>query len=114
MENLVRVIDPNALDDLVERSRHQPVVIFKHSITCPLSALAYRQMSKFDGEVTLVEVQRARELAREIENRTGITHQSPQVLVLRNGQVVWNASHLQITAGAVARAVSQAVAGTSK
>jgi bacillithiol system protein YtxJ len=74
-----------------------------------MSAAAYREMSDFEGEVALVEVQRARELSREIENRTGIKHESPQIIVLRNGQVVWDASHFQITREAVTEAVSKNV-----
>jgi bacillithiol system protein YtxJ len=86
------------------------VVIFKHSLTCPISSNAYEQMAAFPGEVALIEIQRARALSNEIESRLGVTHASPQVIVLSNGQVVWNASHFAITSDAVAEAVSQAEA----
>ena len=109
MENrFVKVTDTKSLDELADRSKERPVVIFKHSLTCPISAAAYDQMAEFDGEVALVEVQRARDLSGEIENRLGVTHESPQVIILRNGQVAWNASHFKITAGAVAEAVRKA------
>jgi bacillithiol system protein YtxJ len=65
-------------------------------------------MAGFDGEVALVEIQAARELSREIENRTGIRHESPQVIILRDGQVVWNASHWKIDRRTVADAVREA------
>jgi bacillithiol system protein YtxJ len=106
MENqFVKVSEPGAFETLNEQSRKRPVVIFKHSTTCPFSASAYREMSNFNGEVVLVEVQRARELSREIESRTGVKHESPQIIVLRNGQVVWDGSHFQIKSSAVAEAV---------
>jgi bacillithiol system protein YtxJ len=106
MENhFIRITDTKSYEDLVTVSKERPVVIFKHSLTCPISAAAYDQMDRFDGEVALIEVQRARELSREIENRLGVAHQSPQVIVLRNGQVVWDASHFSITAQAVTAAV---------
>ena len=109
MENhFVKVTDVGSLQELAGRSNEQPVVIFKHSLTCPISAAAYEQMAEFAGEVALVEVQRARELSNEIENRLGLVHQSPQVIVLRNGQVAWSASHFKITAEAVAEAVRAA------
>jgi bacillithiol system protein YtxJ len=109
MENhFVKVTETKALEDLAERSKQRPVVIFKHSLTCPISAAAYDQMAEFEGEVALVEVQRARDLSREIEDRLGVAHESPQVIVLRNGQVAWNASHFRITADAVAAAVRAA------
>lgn len=109
MENhFVKFTETKALEDLADRSKRQPVVIFKHSLTCPISAAAYDQMAEFEGEVALVEVQRARELSREIEDRLGVAHESPQVIVLHNGQVAWNASHFKITADAVAAAVRAA------
>ena len=111
MENhLVKITETSALEDLVQRSQQNPIVIFKHSLTCPISASAFRQMKDYEGEIALVEVQRARELSNEIENRLGVRHESPQVIVLRNGQVVWDASHFKVTADAVADAVSKAQA----
>ena len=56
----------------------------------------------------------ARELSTEIENRLGVAHESPQVIVLRNGQVVWNASHFKITADAVTEAVREAGKGSQE
>ncbi len=93
---------------MADRSRERAIVIFKHSLTCSISAGAYEQMAAFEGEVLLVEVQRARALSTEIESRLGVMHESPQVIVLRNGEVVWNASHFRITADAVAEAVREA------
>lgn len=113
MENhFVKITDTKAFEELAERSNERPIVVFKHSLTCPISAAAYDQMTKLEGEeVALIEVQRARELSTEIENRLGVAHESPQIIVLRNGQVVWNASHFEITADAVAEAVSRANGG---
>ena len=112
MENhFVKVTDIKEFEEMADRSKERPVVIFKHSLTCPISATAYNEMAKFAGEVALVEVQRARELSNEIENRLGVNHESPQVIVLSKGQVVWNASHFGITADAVAAAVREAGAG---
>lgn len=109
MENhFVKVTDIKEFEELADRSKERPVVIFKHSLTCPISSTAYDQMAKFAGEVALVEVQRARALSNEIENRLGVNHESPQVIVLSKGQVVWNASHFSITANAVAEAVREA------
>jgi len=107
--HFVRISDTKAFEELTDRSRERPLVIFKHSLTCPISAAAYQQMEEFDGEVSLVEVQRAQVLSTEIENRLGVTHASPQVIVLSEGQVTWNASHFKITTEAVAEAVRLAV-----
>ena len=103
----MRITDVDSFDELASRSQNVPVVVFKHSTTCPISAAAYDEMSRFEGEVALVEVQRARNLSKEIEQRTGVTHESPQVLVLRNGKVVWDASHWKVKADAVQQAVKK-------
>ncbi len=108
MENhFIRVTDTESLEQLVNRSKERPVVIFKHSRTCPVSAAAYQEMARLEGEVALVEVQSAQDLSREIENRTDVAHESPQVIILRHGKVAWNASHWRITAEAVANAVRE-------
>jgi len=108
--HFVKITDFKSFDDVAARSQEQPVVLFKHSLTCPVSAAAYEQMAAFNGEVNLIEVQRSRELSREIENRLGVVHESPQVIVLSRGQVVWNASHFRITAEAVSKAVKNGMA----
>ncbi|HEY8184635.1 MAG TPA: bacillithiol system redox-active protein YtxJ [Pyrinomonadaceae bacterium] len=107
-DHFVKITDMKAFEEITNRSLGRPVVIFKHSLTCPISANAYEEMAEFEGEIALIEVQRARELSAEVEDRLGVTHESPQVIVLRNGQVIWTASHFKITAVAVAAAVSQA------
>ncbi|MDQ3907829.1 MAG: bacillithiol system redox-active protein YtxJ [Acidobacteriota bacterium] len=107
----VEVVDAKALEGLFARSRVAPVVVFKHSTTCPISARAYRQMSQLDrervGEVALVVVQHARDVSSEIARRTGVRHESPQAFVLRDGKSVWDASHFDITAEAVESAVTE-------
>jgi bacillithiol system protein YtxJ len=103
------ITETSDLDQLVERSHATPVILFKHSTTCPISSAAYKQMSEVAEEVSLVVVQRARDVSKEIEARTGIQHESPQTIVLRNGEAVWSASHYDITAGAVEEAVREHV-----
>lgn len=95
------------LDELFARSNDEPVLLFKHSNTCPISAAAYEQMERVSAEVSLIVVQRERELSREVESRTGVRHESPQALVLRRGEVVWSASHFDVTAEAVEAALRQ-------
>lgn len=99
--------DANALDELFELSKSRPVVLFKHSTTCPISSAAYQALSKYGGEVSLLIVQQSRELSRDVESRTGVRHESPQAIVLRNGQAVWNASHWKVRAEAVEQAVRE-------
>jgi bacillithiol system protein YtxJ len=76
-------------------------------VTCPISAAAYEQMSRYGGSVSLIIVQRARDISRQIETQTGVRHESPQAIILRNGEAAWSASHWNVTADAVKTAVGQ-------
>jgi len=55
--------------------------------------------------VSLLDVHQSRELSRELATLTGVEHESPQVIVLKNGKAVWNASHYGVKAGAVTEAL---------
>jgi bacillithiol system protein YtxJ len=101
------VTDISALDELLARSQTAPVVLFKHSSTCSISADVYREVAQYKGEVFLVVVQTARPLSNEIAARTGIRHESPQAIVLRHGRAVWRESHYDITADGLSRAVAE-------
>ena len=105
--NFSPVSDAAALEELFARSNEEPVLLFKHSNSCPISARAYSQMTAVKTPVSIVVVQKSRDVSREVEQRTGIRHETPQALVIRNGRVVWNASHFDITADVVDQAVKE-------
>lgn len=96
------------LEELLSHSHNRPVVVFKHSNSCGVSARAYREMAKLAGPVGIVTVQKARPLSNEIEERFELPHETPQVLVVRNGELAWSASHFRITTDAVNRAIYEA------
>jgi bacillithiol system protein YtxJ len=101
------------VEPLWEKSHQVPVVIFKHSLTCPISRRAYREWERFLKErpaddptvPVLVEIQNARPASKAVAQRSGIRHESPQALVVRDGEVVWHASHGAIRAEKLHRAV---------
>ena len=100
-----KIDDRATLDNLLTDSKQKPVIVFKHSNACSISSRAYREMEKLEGQVNILEVQSAREISRELANLTGVRHETPQVIVLRDGKAVWNASHFDVQAAAVAKAV---------
>ena len=104
-KKFLRITQKEGLEALISSSNDRPVVLFKHSNSCPISAAAYREMEDLDGDVSLIEVQSARDVSLEIASRTGVRHESPQVIILRDGKAVWNASHFDVKATAVAEAV---------
>jgi bacillithiol system protein YtxJ len=62
-------------------------------------------VGQFDGEVALIDVRRFHRLGREVAKRTGVRHESPQVIVLRDGEAVSDAHHGLITLDGVEEAV---------
>ncbi len=86
------------LDALIEKSNNQPIVILKHSTTCPISHGVYKEVSNADADINLIIVQNSRNLSTAVAEKTGIRHESPQAMVFKNGEVVYNASHYDITA----------------
>jgi bacillithiol system protein YtxJ len=103
--NFSPVTDKNTLEELVARSQTEPVVLFKHSTSCGISASAYKELESLGGKVNLIEIQRSPLISEEVERLTGLRHESPQVIILRRGKRVWDASHRQITLSAVESAV---------
>lgn len=102
MSNFISIDDKTALDRFLADANGGPVVILKHSNTCGISARAYRAMTSFEGTVGLVTVQDARDVSEEVAKRTGVPHETPQVLILRNEKVLFTASHFDVKSETVA------------
>lgn len=107
--NFTEISTPDALEELFVRSQQQPVVVFKHSVSCPISLNVHAEVARnYAGDIALVIVQRARALSNDLAARTGVRHESPQALVLRDGKAVWHASHYDIEARDLHQAVTAA------
>ncbi|MFT4041154.1 MAG: bacillithiol system redox-active protein YtxJ [Thermomicrobiales bacterium] len=102
----VPVADAEALEQLFVASAAGPVILFKHDPYCPVSEYAYQEMQTVPGEIALIDVARQHAISREIATRLGVTHESPQVIVVRGGKPVYDASHEAISEAAVQRAVA--------
>ena len=87
-------------------------VIFKHSNTCPFSASGKRQYDRFMAlhpslPSRLVIVQNERALSNALEEVLGVKHESPQAILLENGEVRWHASHGKITVDSLEKAIGE-------
>ena len=78
------------LDDALKASQDQPIVVFKHSNSCPFSARAQVQISnaKHDLEIYGIVIQYAKDLSNEIAERLDVEHKSPQAIVVHKGKAV--------------------------
>jgi bacillithiol system protein YtxJ len=101
------VADGAALEAQFTASHTHPVVLFQHDPWCGISTDAHKAVATLPWPVAFVDVARQPALSRAIADRTGVRHESPQVLVLRDGLAVWSASHRAITATGVATAFQQ-------
>lgn len=72
----------------LEASQHQPIVIFKHSASCPFSGAAQIEAAhaKHDLEIYGIVVQYAPELKEAIAERLDVEHKSPQAIVVHRGK----------------------------
>lgn len=112
MKQLKTLPDTAALDAAIAESRERPVVIFKHSRTCGISAEAFDELhahladAPVEASYNLITVQQHRGVSDEAAARLGVRHETPQVILLRDGVPVWNASHFRITAQELTRVLS--------
>ncbi len=96
--NFIKVDSIEGLDRLFSESHQRPVVLLKHSTTCGISAGVYREVSTVAADVNLVVIQTHRAISNAIADRTGLRHESPQAIILRDGKPVYSASHYDIEA----------------
>ena len=112
---LADLTDEASLEALFRASAERPQLIFKHSLTCSLSATAYdhllRYLENADASTDhwLVRVQRNRGVSLLVEQRLGVRHESPQAILVQSGRAVWDASHFAITPAALGSAGRVAV-----
>lgn len=90
------------LEALLSRSEKRPVLIFKHSATCPISFHVQREIERLDAEVNLVVVQHSRAVSNEIESRLGVRHESPQAIIVSGRRAVYDASHYDVSGDEIA------------
>ncbi len=93
------------LDAVFASSREQAILLFLHDPWCPISAMATRQVAMVDAQVVRIDVSRQYDLSREIERRTGVRHESPQLILIQDSGAVWDASHSNIQRKSIERAL---------
>lgn len=87
-----------------------PAVIYKHSNRCGTCFRALKEVRNFASRnpavpVFMIDVVRDRPVSNQVAQHFDVWHESPQALVVRNDRSIWDGSHLQVTAGALERAL---------
>lgn len=91
------------INQLIEKSFHQPVLIFKHSTRCSISSTVlnrfetkWKANQELNFEGYLLDLLNYRMVSNELSKIFGVQHESPQVLVLVNGKCVNHKNHYEI------------------
>jgi bacillithiol system protein YtxJ len=100
--------DFGQLNEIMTVSNEKPVVIFKHSTRCSVSRMALKQFeNEFDlndkVDAYFLDLLEHRDISNEIADRFGVYHQSPQLLLIKDGKSVYDVSHSDIDAAELKR-----------
>lgn len=95
--NWTALTEQTQLDSIVEESKVQPVVIFKHSIRCSISAMAKGRLEREEQpqgvKFYYLDLINHRDISNKIAEMFSVHHESPQVLLIRNGECTYEESH---------------------
>nr|WP_315167140.1 bacillithiol system redox-active protein YtxJ [uncultured Flavobacterium sp.] len=101
--NWIDLTDLGQLNQIIQDSAEKPVVVFKHSTRCSVSRMALKQ---FENEFNLMDevdtyfldLISYRDISNEIASRFQVVHQSPQLVLIKDGKSIYDASHSDIDA----------------
>lgn len=110
----ISLTQPDQLQDIVRESHEHPVLIFKHSTTCSISAAAKAKLERqwadsplpADTPLYYLDLLRFRPISSQIAQEFGVQHESPQLLLIQDGTCTYHASHMGIRLADAAEAVS--------
>ncbi|MEX2514018.1 MAG: bacillithiol system redox-active protein YtxJ [Cyclobacteriaceae bacterium] len=96
--------DVSQISALVEESRQKPVLIFKHSSRCSISSMAWSRLErswKMEDSQKMasyfLDLINYREISNQIADQFKVAHASPQVIIIKNGEAVYDNSHMGIS-----------------
>ena len=96
------------LDEIIAISNQKPSIIFKHSTRCSISRMALKRFeAEYDLDDTIdayfLDLLEYRDISNEIATRFSVYHQSPQLLLIKDGKSVYDVSHSDIDAANLKR-----------
>lgn len=94
----IGLVDEAIYDSLLKERR---AIVFKHSTRCSLSSMVKRRLERakgFNEAVYYLDIFKHRKLSDYIGETTGVRHASPQILIFKEGEVVFHTSHTAISA----------------
>jgi len=111
--NWLPLTSTEQLDEILEESKSTPVVIFKHSTSCSISATAKSRLERqWDSagldnvKLYYLDLLRYRPVSREVAEALHVQHESPQLLLVQDGVCTYDASHMGIGVDALKKKVT--------
>jgi bacillithiol system protein YtxJ len=114
--NWNQLTDVAQLEEIKKESHHYPVLILKHSTRCSISATAlgrlersWKQEEVSDLKPYYLDLIAHRSISNKIAEEFDVWHESPQAIIIRNGESVFDASHFDIAFDEIKAQVSALV-----
>jgi bacillithiol system protein YtxJ len=101
------------LDQLIIDSRHKPVLIFKHSNRCGISFHVLEDLKNQWNNLAesidfyYIDLLNFRNISNEVAERFQVIHQSPQVILLHHGKVIYHMSHYGISTSDIKKSLQK-------
>ena len=105
----IAITDIGQLDEIIRDSVRMPIAIFKHSTRCSISAMVKRTLERdwtapaSALPVYYLDLITYRPISNAIAERFDVIHESPQLILLKDGKPVYHASHSEIDVADVMR-----------
>ena len=108
--NWIELKSNSQIKEIVEKSKAKPQVIFKHSTRCSISAMAKgrleRGLAPGNADFYFLDLINYRNISNQVSSEFDVSHESPQILIIRNGECVYDESHGSITMDEIKEQVS--------
>jgi bacillithiol system protein YtxJ len=91
------------LQEIIDLSKNTPQVIFKHSTRCSISSMALNRMEQADQPANIdfyyLDLIQYRPISQHIAELFSVYHESPQVLLIKDGNCTYSETHMGISMG---------------
>jgi len=108
--NWINLTSDAQLKELTEKSHDKPQVIFKHSSRCGISSMAKnrleRSIAPSNADFYFLDLISFRNISNKVSSLFNVYHESPQILIIKNGESVYDESHSSITMDEIEEHVS--------
>ena len=98
--NWIALTNETQLEEIKERSKTKPQIIFKHSTRCSISSVAKNRLERStapDADFYFLDLIQHRNISGKIAEDFSVYHESPQILLIKNGECIYDESHSGIS-----------------